>query len=95
MGYAFTDRFSLLHFAVGIVAYFWGISFWGITVLHIVFEVLENTKTGMWFINTYIPFWPGGKSHPDSTLNSVGDTVWTAVGWGLSHWVTVQCPDPK
>ncbi len=87
MGTALTDKYSLLHFAVGIVAYYWGISFLNIMILHTLFEWLENTPTGMWLINTYIKFWPGGKPAPDTMVNRVGDTLWTAVGWGLSHWI--------
>ncbi len=85
MGTTFTDKYSLLHFAVGIVAYYWDVSFVMVMVLHTLFEWLENTSAGMWFINTYIKAWPGGKPVADSFINSVGDTVWTAVGWGISH----------
>lgn len=87
MGTALTDKYSLLHFAVGIIAYYWDISFAAIMILHILFEWLENTPTGMRLINIYIKIWPGGKPAPDSILNRVGDTLWTAAGWGLSHWI--------
>jgi hypothetical protein len=85
MGSALTDKYSLLHFAVGVLAYYWNISFWTTMIVHTLFEWVENTKIGMWFINTYIKQWPGGKPSPDTLLNSVGDTVWTAIGWGISH----------
>lgn len=88
MGQAFTDKYSLLHFAVGIMAYYWDISFFMIMVLHTVFEWVENTKPGMWFINTYITMWPGGKPSADSLINSAGDTLYTAVGWLLAAWVS-------
>lgn len=76
------DQFSLLHFASGIMAYFWGLPFWIWFILHVVFEILENTKTGMYFINRFIPVWPGGKQHPDSFMNSaIGDNISAVAGW--------------
>jgi hypothetical protein len=81
MGGSFTDAYSLLHFATGVVARHWGagLLFW--TILHTLFEILENTKQGMYFINTYITAWPGGKSAADSLLNNIGDTVYAILGW--------------
>lgn len=82
MGNSTFDQFSLLHFASGIIAYFWGLPFIWWFVLHAVFEILENTKAGMYFINKFMPVWPGGKQHPDSFANSViGDNVSAALGW--------------
>jgi hypothetical protein len=92
MGQAFTDKYSLLHLAVGIVAYYWNISFFAIVVLHIVFEWAENTQTGMNLINRYITMWPGGKPRADSLLNSVGDTVYTVVGWWIADVVERTFP---
>jgi hypothetical protein len=85
MGYKFIDQFSLLHFAAGVIAYFWGISFFTTIIVHTLFEVFENTKDGMWFINYYFTIWPGGKSHPDSLVNSIGDTIFTGIGWIASY----------
>jgi hypothetical protein len=87
MGLYFTDKYSLLHFAVGIVMYYWGFSFLWTAIIHIIFELFENTKPGMHIINMYIPFWPGGKNSPDSELNSIGDTFYTCIGWLLSYIV--------
>jgi hypothetical protein len=81
MGTRFADAYSLLHFAVGVIARHWNVSFWLLTIIHIVFEVAENTATGMRLINHYITMWPGGKPEADSVLNSVGDTVFSAIGW--------------
>ena len=83
--YAF-DQFSLLHFASGIVAYFWGISALTIFVLHVVFELVENTSHGIYFINTYIPFWPGGKPKADSLLNMITDNAFSLFGWFVSRY---------
>lgn len=82
MGQKTFDQFSLLHFASGIMAYFWGLPFIWWIIIHIVFEYVENTKLGMIFINKYVPFWPGGKQQADTFMNSmVGDNVSAAVGW--------------
>ena len=37
------DQFTLLHVAMGVVAYFWGMPFWLALGIHIVFEIVENT----------------------------------------------------
>lgn len=81
MGVYVYDQYSLLHFAVGVIARYWNISFLALILIHMLFESLENTQQGMYFINTYIPFWPGGKTHADSFINSVGDTVFSGLGW--------------
>lgn len=85
MGLYAIDQFSLLHFAAGIVAYFWGFSALHTLVFHILFEWSENTKLGMKFINEYFPFWPGGKPYADSFINQVTDTVMTMIGWYVSQ----------
>lgn len=85
MGVAFTDQYSLLHFAVGILSRYWNMPLLWLLLLHALFETLENTERGMWFINTYIPYWPGGKTHSDSILNRVGDTIYSGLGWVVAH----------
>lgn len=87
MGLYAIDQFSLLHFAAGILAYFWGFTAIHTFILHIVFEWAENTKLGMKFINEYFPFWPGGKPYADSLLNQATDTIMTMIGWYLSQYV--------
>jgi len=55
MGYKLFDKFTYLHFAVGIVAYFWNMSLSLWLVVHTIFEFLENTQTGMnIIINIYL-----------------------------------------
>jgi hypothetical protein len=51
MGTRFLDQYTYLHFAVGIIVYFWNISLLNWIILHTIFEFLENTKTGMKLIN--------------------------------------------
>jgi hypothetical protein len=87
MGINLLDQYSLLHLAVGIVVYFWGINFWLWTLIHLAFESLENTPIGMRVINKYITFWPGGKTHPDNILNQCGDVLSGSIGWLLAKWI--------
>lgn len=81
MGKIIFDQFTLLHFSMGVIFYFWGMSLPVWIILHILFEYLENTNYGIHFINTYINWWPGGKIYPDSFINMVGDTIGAILGW--------------
>jgi hypothetical protein len=87
MGLKFIDKFSLLHFAVGIVAYFIGIKFWLWILLNIIFEIVENTQVAIKFINDFLAFWPGGKKDPDTIINSIGDIFFGGCGWILGYLV--------
>jgi membrane glycosyltransferase len=86
MGSNAIDQYSLLHFAVGIVAYFWGVSWQLLLLLHILFELVENTKEGMEFIRTSISIWPGGKTKADSLVNILSDIAFSLVGWFVSRF---------
>ena len=80
----FLDRYSLLHFAVGLVAYFLGASFLQWFVIHGLFELLENTQAGMEFIHAHFNwFWPGGKEYADPWTNMLGDQTFAMLGWML------------
>ena len=61
MGLNFIDQYSYLHFASGIIAYFFDISLLYWLIIHTVFEIMENTENGIFIINKYLTFWPGGK----------------------------------
>jgi hypothetical protein len=87
MGLLFFDQYSYLHFACGIIAYYWNLSFNNWLVLHTLFELLENTQFGMNFINTKLTFWPGGKPRSDNLINMIGDTVFTLIGWYSAHYL--------
>ena len=91
IGY-FADQYSLLHLSVGIIFYFWGISFFISMTIHMIFEILENTPLGIFIINKYFTDlgffgWPGGKSAPDTIINIFGDNVFFAIGWYIARIV--------
>ncbi len=87
MGQRFLDQYSFLHYAVGVVAYFWGIPFVFAILVHTLFEWIENTSYGMRFINvTLHGIWPGGKPAADSLLNCTGDTLFFGLGWLAGKW---------
>lgn len=94
MGVRLLDQYSLLHFAVGVAAYFWGVGFWLANALHAAFEVLENTAPGMWAINTGFPVWPGGKPRADAAVNMAGDCLAFAAGWLAAQWLDGALGDP-
>lgn len=89
MGIHFTDKYSLLHFACGVVVYYWNVSFITWFILHFIFELVENTETGMRYIRK-ITLWPGGKSHPDSWINSAGDQFYSIIGWIVADWIVMS-----
>lgn len=88
MGVLFTDKFSLLHFASGVIIYYWNISFMTWFILHAIYEFVENTRTGMGFINK-VTLWPGGKPAPDTLLNRVGDQFYAMCGWIFAHYFII------
>tara|TARA_B110000285_G_scaffold211166_1_gene253618 strand:+ start:995 stop:1285 length:291 start_codon:yes stop_codon:yes gene_type:complete len=86
MGVYFTDKFSLLHFATGIIVYYWNVSFLFWFIIHLLFEYIENTETGMYFINK-IKLWPGGKEKSDFMINRLGDQFYASIGWIIAYFV--------
>lgn len=87
MGTQFVDIYSYLHFAIGIVAHFWGISLRNLILGHVIYEILENTPWGMTVINRWLKFWPGGKPSADSLMNSLGDVIFAIIGWWSVSWL--------
>lgn len=61
MGNKLFDQYTYLHFATGIIVYFWNISLFNWIILHSFFEFIENTTFGINIINKYFTYWPGGK----------------------------------
>ena len=82
----FTDKYSLLHFTSGIIAYYWNISFTLWFILHLLYEYIENTQQGIKIINK-IKIWPGGKEKPDTTINNIGDQFYGMLGWIFTYFM--------
>ena len=85
MGKYFFDQYTLLHSATGIIAYFWNFTLLETFILHTIFEIVENTETGISIINNYFKMWPGGKPYADSFINIIGDTIGVLLGWILAQ----------
>ena len=94
MGNYFFDQYMLLHFSVGVVAYFWGTDFWMANLVHLVFELTENTTMGMWVINNLFTAWPGGKPRADAYVNMVSDQIGFGVGWLVAQWLDTLMGSP-
>lgn len=86
MGTKLFDQYSFLHFSVGVVAYFLGLNFYVWALIHLIFEIVENSEIGMALINN-ISFWPGGKPYADSIINSLGDNISAWLGWFAAYCV--------
>ena len=88
MGLLFMDQYSLLHFATGIIAYFVGLRLDQWILIHVIFEIIENSEYAMKFINKYLlAFWPGGKDYADSLINFMGDNIFAIMGWIVAYIV--------
>lgn len=91
MGACFLDQYSLLHAAVGVIAYFWNVPLWLFVLVHTLFEIGENSKPGINLINRYVsPWWPGGKPRADSLTNIIGDTIFSILGFLLANFLDLQ-----
>jgi len=87
MGKQIFDKYSYLHFSVGIILYFWKVSFINAVLLHTFYEVfIDNTDFGAKFINK-IKIWPGGKKSRDTPQNSFGDTIFFIIGYLSAQYI--------
>jgi len=82
MGQTLLDKYSLLHFLSGVGAKYAGLDMYTWFLLHLAFEMTENTNSGMQFINENFSWWPGGgKPERDADVNIAGDQLSALVGW--------------
>ena len=92
MGKTLFDRYSLLHFLSGMLAANQRLPITWWFVLHSMFELAENTRPGMRFLNfvarnLYYP--GGGKKHADSWSNMIGDQISAQLGWFVAWYFFV------
>lgn len=85
MGKSILDKYSILHFSVGMIWRYIGFDLLSLVIIHTIFEIVENSKPGMNFINKYFKLWPGGKPHADSKINSISDIIISLLGWMIAH----------
>ena len=90
MGIKIIDKYSLLHYAWGIIINYWGIALIPFIAFHILFEIFENSKIGIMFIDEFITFWPGGKKRRDTILNMMSDTLFATFGWITANYVNTR-----
>lgn len=86
MGTLLFDQYTYLHFAIGIITYYWDIRLLNWIIAHTLFEWLENTEIGIKIINK-TTFWPGGKPYADSLINSIGDSFGAIAGWISAYYL--------
>lgn len=86
MGTQAFDQYSVLHFASGVIAYFFHVPLWAWFVINIIFEIFENSMFGMGIIQQ-ISVWPGGKPKADVPINSVCDIICCMLGWAFAYFV--------
>ena len=84
MGKSILNRYTILHFSVGMIWRYIGFDLLSLLIIHAIFEIVENTTIGMGFINNYFKLWPGGKTHADSKINSISDIVISLLGWMIA-----------
>ena len=89
MGFALLDEYSLLHFASGIVLYYWNFSLTQTILGHSAFELFENSDGGMRFINDYFYYNQTKllKTEPDNITNMFGDTMSCIAGYMVAQMV--------
>ena len=87
MGKQLLDQYTYLHFAVGVIVYYWGIKLSTFMLIHTLFELTENIEYGMFIINKYLTIWPGGKPYADSSINIIGDSIGAYLGWMSAYYL--------
>lgn len=79
VNYSLLDRFTFVHFVIGVGYGFLGFRFELALVLAFVWELLENS------LKYYLPFiFP--HSTADTLRNSIGDFLAVMLGWALSRY---------
>jgi hypothetical protein len=81
MGSVGVDGYSVLHFLFGMLAYLLYIPLFTWALLHILFEIVENSFQGKTFIDEHLKWWIGGKKDPDTIGNSISDEIVAVLGW--------------
>ncbi len=89
----FLDQYSLIHMAVGILFYFWKISFILSSLTQATFMLLNNSEAGNRILGKYAPQYPNARKQ-DSWLNMLGDNMSFNFGWLLASAVDTSLTPP-
>ena len=80
VNYPLIDRFTLVHFIIGVGYGLLGLGFGWTLFLAIAWELIENP------LKVHLPFiFPHGTA--DTLQNSVGDSLAVILGWALIHFM--------
>ena len=76
------DRNTYLHFAAGIIAYYWGFTLIDWLILHILLDLFQRTKLGKKVTKIFARIWPEPSDLSSETyLNVLGDSAFAVLGW--------------
>ncbi len=74
---------AIFHFVVGMISYLIGLGLLHWFIIHISFELLRNTKTGINFVNKHMPFL-NKKKKPNSPEKTIHNQVLSVGGWFMA-----------
>ena len=76
------DRYTYLHFAAGIIAYYWGFTLIEWISVHIILDIFQRTELGKKVTKFILRIWPESPDlSSESYLNILGDSTFTVLGW--------------
>ena len=73
------DKYSLFHFSIGVIFYFFGIRLPFLILKYTIFAILKNTKNGIIFMDKYMKYWPDRKTN--DIIGSLINIVIAFIGW--------------
>lgn len=79
INYSFIDRFTLVHFSIGVIYARMGLGFWPMLILALFWEIIENP------LKVKLPrMFPHASA--DTLQNSIGDFLAVVAGWYAFHY---------
>lgn len=87
------DQFSYLHFASGITAYFFGFKLKNWMLLHLAFDIFDNSNWGIQFVQKYVSFLKQPRYGSDPPLNIIVDNIISVLGWVSAYYLVQYCTD--
>ena len=89
MGKYIFDKDTLIHFSVGMIMYFLGISLHTWIIIHIIFEIFENSTYILYLLNKYLNINETSSDmyKKDHIINSIGDIIGAKLGWLFASYI--------